>query len=216
MNAPIPVCVFAKPPLAGAKTRLSRKYGASAAARLARAFFADVFATVRALPWARPVLATTTRDAGAFELDDPPEIWMQGEGDLGERMERVLARGVAEAGRAIVIGADLPGLPSAHLDSAREALATREAVLGPTVDGGFYLIGLSRVPAGALAHLPWSHYDTLAKTAARLAELGLDAARAPIWFDVDEPEDLPRVRRVLERNPERAPHTMEALLAMGA
>lgn len=202
----VPVCVFAKPPVAGeVKTRLSRGIGAARAARLARAFFHDTWATVRALPWARPILASTTADTSAFELaSDDVEVWLQGPGDLGERMERILARGLAEAGLALLIGADIPGLPPAHLEQARAVLGRNEAVLGRTEDGGFYVIGLSRLPPGLLADLPWGSPDTLARTEERLT-------RAPSWFDVDETDDLARLRRRLADDPRAAPQTWLAL-----
>ncbi|MBI2390851.1 MAG: TIGR04282 family arsenosugar biosynthesis glycosyltransferase [Deltaproteobacteria bacterium] len=211
-SARVPVCVFAKPPVIGAaKTRLSPQIGALAAARLAQAFFEDTWATVRALSWARPILATTTRDATAFGLPPDVELWDQGSGDLGARMERILARAVAEAGRAIVLGADLPGLPGHHLEVARMALANHDAVLGPADDGGFYLLGLARVPPGLLADLPWSSSETLHRTEQRLRSAGLTTTRAPYWFDVDEPRDLVRLRSLLARHPVRAPRTHAAL-----
>ena len=86
--------------------------GEAKAARLALAFLHDTWAMVGELPWARPVLATTTLDGAPFDLGEDVEIWLQGDGDLGERMERVLARGVDEAGVALLIGADVPGTPS--------------------------------------------------------------------------------------------------------
>jgi hypothetical protein len=210
----VPVVVFAKPPLPGAvKTRLSRGVGARRAAQLALAFFHDTWATVEALPWARPILASTTPDLSAFALGGDVEVWLQGTGDLGARMERVLDRGIAEAGRALVIGSDLPGLPAGHLDGAHDALARHEAVIGPAEDGGFYLLGLSRMAPGLLADLPWSAPDTLARTEERLTRAGLSPARIPAWFDVDEPEDLARVQRLLDTHPGAAPWTRRALAA---
>lgn len=213
----VPVCVFTKPPLAGeSKTRLARVIGEGAAQRLARAFFEDTWATVGALGWARPILATTAPDASAFGLaGEAVEVWPQGAGDLGQRMERILARVVGEAGRAILIGADLPGLPPQHLDIARDDLDHHEAVLGPADDGGFYLVGLSRVPRGLFTGLGWSAPDTLVRTERRLVDCGLTLARAPSWFDVDEIYDLARVRRMLDSEPTRAPRTRAALVSLG-
>jgi hypothetical protein len=208
----VPVCVFAKPPLPGAvKTRLARGVGARRAAQLALAFFHDTWATVGALPWARPILASTTPDLSAFALGGDVEVWLQGTGDLGARMERVLERGIAEAGRALVIGTDIPGLPAGHLEEAQAALARHEAVIGPAEDGGFYLLGLSRITPGLLADLPWSAPDTRARTEERLTRAGLSPARIPAWFDVDEPEDLARLQRLLVAHPGAAPRTRRAL-----
>lgn len=212
MIANIPVAVFAKPPIPGAvKTRLARRLGDDAAARLARAFLRDTWALVRALPWARPILASTSADLAAFDLEGDPEVWLQGEGDLGDRMERVILRGLDSAPAAFVLGADVPGLPADHLDQARARLTSHDVVLGPSDDGGFHLLGASRLPRGALAALAWSRDDTRIRTEAKLAGLGLSIAHSPAWFDVDEPDDLLRLARHLADDPRAAPHTRAAL-----
>jgi hypothetical protein len=204
--------VFAKPPIPGlVKTRLAAAVGGRCAADLALALFQDTWAMVATLPWARPILATTSTDTRPFGVAEPIETWPQGEGDLGERMERVLARAVAEAGRAIVIGSDLPGLPAGHLDAARLALARADAVIGPADDGGFYLLGLRRVPEGLLEGLAWSHPETRVATERRLEARGFAIARLAPWFDLDLPGDLAPARRALETAPTMAPRTLAAL-----
>jgi rSAM/selenodomain-associated transferase 1 len=212
--ADVVLCVFAKPPRAGeAKTRLAPAVGLEGAAELARAFLADVWAGVRRLPWARPVLAS----AGPWPeglLPAPVEVWFQGEGDLGARMERVLRRGLEEASCVMALGGDSPGLPLAYLEAARTALASADAVFGPSEDGGFYLLALRRLPEGALAGLPWSQPETLAATEARLVSLGLRVARVEAFFDVDVPEDLARLEAELASGRLRAPATSEALAAL--
>jgi hypothetical protein len=208
------ICVFAKPPRAGeAKTRLAPAVGLEGAAALARAFLGDVWAGVRRLPWARVVLAS----AGPWPeglLPAPVEVWPQGEGDLGARMERVLRRGLEEAPYALALGGDSPGLPLAYLEAARAALAEADAVFGPSEDGGFYLLALRRLPEGALAGLPWSQPETLAATEARLESLGLRVGRVAPFFDVDLPADLERLEAELASGTLRAPATAEALAAL--
>ena len=213
MSGAIPVCVFAKPPVAGqAKTRLGRgSLGDAGAARLARAFLQDVWATVSALPWARPILAGSSDDRAAFGLPGEIELWPQGEGELGARMERVLARALAQAPQALLLGADLPGLPASHLDAALAELAGAEVVLGPSEDGGFYLLGARRLLRGALDGIGWSTATTRAQTLARLVETGHSVRLGLPWFDVDEPEDLPRLRARLRADPRSAPHTSAEL-----
>ncbi len=208
------ICVFAKPPRAGeAKTRLAPAVGLEGAAALARAFLGDVWAGVRRLPWARVVLAS----AGPWPeglLPAPVEVWPQGEGDLGARMERVLRRGLEAAPWVMALGGDSPGLPLAYLEAARAALAEADAVFGPSEDGGFYLLALRRLPEGALAGLPWSQPETLAATEARLESLGLRVGRVAPFFDVDLPADLERLEAELASGTLRAPATAEALAAL--
>lgn len=207
----MPVCVFARAPRPGeAKTRLARHLGAERAAALAAAFLADVWRVVSGLPWARPVLAATEHAPRDYGLGDV-ETWPQGEGDLGARMERVLLRGLEDAGEVVLIGADLPALPASHLDAAHSLLGAHDVVLGPAEDGGFWLLAARRWAAGALDAVTWSAPTTRAQTATALAHRGLDVAAGVPWFDVDEVKDLERLRCLLRDEPHRAPRTHAVL-----
>lgn len=210
------IAVLAKPPRPGeSKTRLAPIVGEAGAAALAESFLRDTWARVTALPWTIPILAATELE-GLPPLPGADEVWPQGDGDLGARLERVLARAIAAHGPAIAIGADTPTLPLAYLAAAREHLRSADAVIGPAEDGGFYLLGLRACPPGLLAHLPWSSDLTGAATVARLGAYGLVTATLPPWFDVDRPADLERLRAALERDPGAAPHTAAVLDVRGA
>jgi len=205
------LCVFAKPPRAGeAKTRLTPALGAEGAARLAWAFLQDTWALVTRVPWAVPVLASPGPWPEGF-LPGPLEVWLQGEGDLGARMERVLRRALERYPAAIALGTDSPGLSPEHLEAAHAGLAHADAVFGPSEDGGFYLLALRRLPVGAFENLPWSQSHTLVSTEARLVSLGLTVARVAPFFDVDVPEDLARLEAELASGRLRAPATEAAL-----
>ena len=209
----ITVCIFAKPPVAGqVKTRLAAGVGAQQAAELAAAFLADTWASVRRLPWAQGVVAST----GALPeaLVPGASVWLQGKGPLGARLERVLCRALRAAPAAIALGADSPALPVALLEAAREGLMRGESVIGPAEDGGFYLLGVTAFPTGLLAGLPWSAANTCAATIERMVAQGLTPTVLPPWFDVDDADDLPRLRALLANEPERAPHTAAALERM--
>lgn len=195
--------VFAKPPRPGSvKTRLAARIGHERAARLAQAMLADTWSLVSAIDGFTPVLATPEPEAD-HGLGDVA-AWDQGDGDLGARVERMLARGIEVFGRAFAIGADAPHIgPATYL----RALATPrgDAVLGRSADGGFYLLGLSWTEPGLLADLPWSKPDTAAATAARLASRGLAVHDLPPSFDVDELRDLRQFVREVPR--QQAPAT---------
>lgn len=222
MRFDMPVCVFAKPPLPGlSKTRLSPALGSVGAAALARAFMVDTWSMLGSLPWARPVFATTQELPADFEQELRAEgseidVWLQGDGDFGARLERILKRGLAEARGAIVIGSDSPGLPARLLEQANDALRKADAVLGPSDDGGFYLIGLNACPDGLLEELPWSRDDTFEKTLARLQSRGLSTAVIDSWFDIDEPADLARLRQRLALGELSAPATARVLASTSA
>lgn len=150
-------------------------------------------------------LATTEM----VESDLP--ILLQGTGDLGERIERVLRTALRLAPYAIAIGADSPALPTRLLEAARAGLERSEAVIGPAEDGGFYLIGLRACPEGLLRGLSWSASDTFARTLERLREHGLRVEVLERWFDVDRAEDLERLRELLRRGEIHAPRTARLL-----
>jgi hypothetical protein len=208
----ITVCIFAKPPIAGqVKTRLAATIGAEQAAKLAAAFLADTWESVRRLPWARAVIAST--GALGRELVPDASVWPQGEGTLDARLERVLRRALID-GPAIAIGADSPGLPMELLEAAREGLTRGEPVIGPAEDGGFYLLGLHTFPPGLLAGVPWSASDTCEATISRMTAQGLAPTRLPAWFDVDDADDLSRLRALLATASERAPRTAVMLERM--
>jgi rSAM/selenodomain-associated transferase 1 len=210
MHESLPVFVFAKPPLPGlVKTRMAPTIGAARAAELAEALLRD---TLACLPREDVTIATT--DPSWFAGFGTPAI-DQGTGQLGARLERVLRPAIARAGWAAAVGADTPGLPLGHLSAARALLADNEAVLGPTRDGGYWLIGLRRCPEGLLSDLPWSQANTMEATAERLRAWGLTTALAPTWFDVDEPEDLDHLARLHESGDLCAPHTWEVMKQCG-
>jgi uncharacterized protein len=208
------VAVFAKPSIPGmVKTRLAAAIGPHAAARLSRAFFEDTWTSLQPLPGVRLVLAGTAPELGAYGLE-AGELWAQGDGDLGARMERVALRALAEAPWFLAVGTDSPGRPESGIMEARDALTRHDAVLGPADDGGYYLLGLRRTEPGLLAGLPWSAPDTLAATRARLESRGYSVASTAQWFDVDEPKDLLRLKEALARGAVTARRTAAVIAAL--
>lgn len=203
---------MAKSPEPGrVKTRLARAIGAEAATAVARASLVDVWRTAHAVAGLAPSLALDGDPAYLPPLTPAPTPAPQGDGDLGQRMARHLRLAVDRAGRALMVGSDSPGVPHALLEHALALLDTHDAVLGPVLDGGFWLIGLRRVPAGLLDDLPWSDPSTLQATAERLRQRGLRTASLAPWFDLDRLEDLGRLRVLLRHGAGEAP-AMSALL----
>ncbi len=205
------ICVFAKPPQAGkVKTRLMPILGSDGAAALAEAFLQDTCEAVSSLPWAKAVIASTDPSISSV-VSTGSEIWLQGEGDLGARLERILKRALETCSFAIAIGADNPGLPLSFLEEARSALRHADAVIGPSEDGGFYLLALRRCPTGLLAGIPWSRTNTFAQTLAKLTAAGLDVRILAPWFDVDWPEDLERLKALAASGEIHVPKTRQIL-----
>jgi rSAM/selenodomain-associated transferase 1 len=195
------VVVFAKPPARGkVKTRLIPALGETDVVRVAEAFLADTLTLVNEAYWAQPVLATTgsltlTSQYGLWVWKQSKmkrsdvAVWLQGEGDLGDRLTRVFDRCIKDHGAGLILGADSPGLPYRILANARRALIDADGVIGPTYDGGFYLLGLNSAPKGALKDIPWSTEDTYARTLESLTDLGLDIVILEPFWDIDTPLD---------------------------
>jgi len=204
------LAIFAKVPEPGSvKTRLIPELGPERAAELAEAFLEDTVRRTRRLEWAECIVAATAPIERAYFR--PHEVWMQSEGDLGERLEKVLRLALKRRKSVFAIGSDTPNLPLEFFDHARVALKDADAVLGPSLDGGFYLIGLKDCPIGMLEGIQWSHSSTLAATMAKLDQFGMKTALIQPWFDVDSHDDLERLRRQLAADPSSAPATAECL-----
>ena len=129
-------------------------------------------------------------------------VRLQPEGSLGDRLAMAFACAFSEGvDRAVAVGSDHPTLPAGFVESAFDALEATPLVLGPTRDGGYYAIGAQRSawPAirGLFTDAPWSKPRLLAWTRTRVASLRVDCTELPEWYDVDRPEDLPRMVRDL-------------------
>jgi hypothetical protein len=202
---------MAKAPVPGrVKTRLCPPLTEEQAASLAHGFLLDALARARTLAAAALYLAYSPPDAGAIfrEIAGEGITCLPQEGDdLGQRMDRLSRRLLAAGHPAVaIIGTDTPTLPVSVLADALDRLAGGHAdlVLGPSEDGGYYLIGMRRPLPGIFADIAWGGPTVLADTRERAAGLGLKVSLLQSWFDVDTPEDLARLRDALRAEPESA------------
>ena len=185
--------IFARHPVLGqGKTRLAQTIGPEAALGVYR----ELLARTRAA--ADGVAATKTLWlAGAPSGENTFAHWPgyrqrpQPSGDLGQRMHAAFAAAFAAgAPAAVVIGTDCPELTAAHLAAAFRCLATHDAVVGPALDGGYYLLGTRALVPDFFQNKPWSTAAVLAETLADAARLGLRVAQLAPLADVDTAEDL--------------------------
>lgn len=198
------VLLFGKVPRPGhAKTRLAPALGEEGAARLYRAFLDDTVRLARAsgADGVELWLAGPPQEAEGLGRRHPGlRLRRQvGEG-LGERLRRAFETAFREgAGRAAVLGTDHPTLPPERLDDAFAALDGAAGALGPTPDGGYYLLALRREAWPRAAELfrdvPWSTPEVASVTRSRAREAGIELHTLPGWYDVDEPAELGRLRR---------------------
>jgi rSAM/selenodomain-associated transferase 1 len=211
--------VFAKRPAPGrVKTRLCPAVTPAAAARLYEAFLHDVLRTAREVRAARRLAISPWNEADWFRARWPDfELVDQGPGGLGDRLVRVADGCFAGGASAVVIsGSDSPTLPSSLLVAAFEALEEgAEVVFGPSQDGGYYLVGLSRPEPRLFRGVPFSSPEALAASLAAAGRERLRVELLPSWYDVDEPADVERLRAelVTPSGARVAPSTARALLA---
>jgi len=116
---------------------------------------------------------------------------LQGRGALGLRMQRQFQRATREgASQVVLIGSDLPGLEASDLSAAFTALGQRQGVLGPALDGGYWLIGLRRPEPELLAGITWGGAQVLEQTLAAMVRRGLEPALLSRRGDLDWARDL--------------------------
>lgn len=184
------LAVFLKAPRLGTvKTRLAAEIGPRHALRLYRVMAARTLAVVResgldTTIWFSPA------DAAAemrFWLGENWSYRPQASGDLGARLA---ASAQAANGRGwIAIGADCPRLDAAILRQGRDVVELGEIALGPTSDGGYYLIGGTPPLPDLFTAMPWSTPRVLPETRARLLRLGVGWRELPELRDVDTAAD---------------------------
>ena len=211
------VLLVAKAPIPGrAKTRLVPPLTAEQAAALHRALLLDTLDACRAevaeiaLLHADPAEAEELRHLAG---PDVPLLLQEGRG-----LEDALARGMARAlerGPAAMVSADVPGLPPGALGRAFAALEEgADVVLGPALDGGYWLIGMREYHDAPFRDIPWSTPAVYAVTVKRCEEAGLQPYALEPWRDLDTPADLGFTLAEIDRLD--APRTAVALRELAA
>lgn len=189
--------VFAKAPLPGqAKTRLIPALGAEGAARLAEQLLQHTLGQVRDAPvdhlelCVAPDTHHPVFEQARLTLGERLHLTPQGEGDLGERMHRALSRALTRHHKVLLIGTDAPALNAQVLAAAGAALDPHDAVFVPALDGGYALIGLTRVAPELLLGMTWSTPLVMGHTRERARRHGWRWAELAPLADIDEAADL--------------------------
>jgi len=202
------LCLFTRYPRLGeTKTRLIPALGAQAAADLQRALTDHIAAQIRLFQEANPVQCQVWHT----DCDDQRmRSWLgadfdyrrQGHGDIGRKMLAAFKAAAADGcDRTLVIGADVPGITPALLSVAYELLADHDVVLGPSLDGGYYLIGLRAVSLPPCSEklfdgIAWGSEAVFEQTVSAAEALGLSVGQLKWLRDIDQPADLVEWDRV--------------------
>ncbi len=193
--------IFAKAPIPGqVKTRLCPPLTADEAATLHGSFVIDMLERTKTaaaklkLPLDRYLACAPSSTLVFFQIMEERhsvKLIDQVGDDLGARMQQAFATLFGKGyQRVFIVGADIPSLPLDHYKQALALLDTHDIVLGPAMDGGYYLIGLKQPRPELFADIAWSTDRVLAATQEKAASLGLKTTLLPSWRDVDTIEDL--------------------------
>ena len=175
------------------KTRLAAELGAAAALSAYRALAERVIAAVSTdVSYSVTVAFTPPESERAMRewLGEELALRPQSDGGLGTRMATAIADALSSgAERVALIGTDCPDITARIVEEAFERLAGSDVVLGPASDGGYYLIGMSRLHSSLFEGVPWSSPDTLRVTRERARGCGLSVALLDELRDVDTVAD---------------------------
>jgi len=193
--------IFAKQPLAGqVKTRLCPPLSRKEAAELYRVSLSE---TVERMQQGRDydLMICYAGERSWFEAAFPGVgLYPQQGADLGRRMADALEYFFDQGyGRAALIGSDSPDLPGSIIAQAFEQLNYSDLVLGPAVDGGYYLVGESRHCPALFENIPWSSETVLELTLQKATAFDVATVLLKEWEDLD---DFASLKRFLERQPE--------------
>ena len=180
------------------KTRLGSEIGHDAAADLYRVMLNTMLGRcsdlgdLRSLVYSPPERGGEFAEIGGSEWNYVPQV----EGDLGARMAGFASGVLAEeSDRVVLLGSDCPHVPIAWVSEAFEHLADYDVVLGPSSDGGYYLVGMRGSVPPIFEGIDWSTSKVFAQTIARLSQSSLSFAVLGESFDVD---DLASLRQLSE------------------
>lgn len=198
MRPSIAIGIICKTPRSGhSKTRLIPLLGADDAAALAACFLRDISSAIAMIP-----VEVGRRGYAVFAPEGTEaELARHIPADFGMICRRDATLGVVLLGATehllsrghdgvILVNADSPTLPPSLLEAAIASLRAQgdRVVLGPAIDGGYYLIGLKAPHAALFSDIPWSTSGVLPATRQRAAEIGLQVRELPPWYDVDDAE----------------------------
>ncbi|MGH9870137.1 MAG: TIGR04282 family arsenosugar biosynthesis glycosyltransferase [Candidatus Polarisedimenticolia bacterium] len=209
--------VYARVPEIGrVKTRLQPRFTREQSLRLHVAMLDDTLERMRAACAGDATLWVSW--SGAPPADPEPGAparglpWeTQAGATLGERMlATITARCAGGFTHVVLIGSDTPHLPPSRVREAFDALDTHDVVLGPSEDGGYYLLGVRRPHISMFDGMPWGEPAVLSETRVRLRQAALSCHELERLYDIDTPEDALRLWK--GPDPEPVPHRTRGVL----
>ncbi len=215
------IIVFAKAPIPGhVKTRLSKDMDASLVALLYQNFFRDIIDKISDMGHQVKIFYDPPGSESLMRewLGDCHEFVLQTGFDLGQKManafEYVFRNGTRQA---VLLGTDFPDLPKEIISDAIQILKSKDAVIGPAIDGGYYLIGFTSATylQTIFTNIAWGTSAVFQKTMDSFLSSGFAVHQLPEWRDVDVYDDLKDLIQCLKNHPDKAIHTYSFLDGIG-
>lgn len=194
--------VFAREPQKNkVKTRLAKELSGKKIKRLYQAFIADTLNLARTAKCSQRVLAYVSEGYPRYlRKNSSGFLFYRQQGKtLGERMMNAFADFVDEESLCpmLIIGTDSPHLPVSLIEQAFRALKHNDMVLGPTQDGGFYLIGMRYPDGRVFKRVVWSSDSVFERTMDNAKKGNKKVKPLKLFFDIDTPDDLKNLRNYL-------------------
>lgn len=208
--------VVAKRPAPGqTKTRLTPYLSPEKAAALYECFLKDTIDLMRKVPDVQHVLVYLPASEESYFRQLAPgfELILQDGHDLGSRLDHATTNYLERGFKQVVImDSDSPTLPVDYLVEAFSRLdRDTDLVLGPCEDGGYYLIGMKQPVTRLFHEVEMSTPDVVAQTLELAAQEGLTTYLLPGWYDVDDADELARLKKELAGSADRFTHNSKAL-----
>ena len=196
------IILFARDPVEGqVKTRLHPYLNEGLIFDLYSCFLKDSIQKICQVESAGRFIGVTPSDSSGYfsRLDDAGslQVFIQKGKDLGERMANAFKQRFQEGyEQVVIIGSDSPSLPVSYIEQALNS--EKDLTIGPSTDGGYYLIGMSRKPVDVFEGVAWGSDKVLAQTLERVKKSAHSLELLPPWYDVDLPQDLKFLQTHLE------------------
>jgi len=187
------VILFARDPILGqVKTRLSPTLDDETILKLYTCFVEDSLEKIRQVDNVKCFVGISPDNhSGFFEGIESlgMNLFTQQGKDLGDKMRQAFVDRFAEGyKKVVIIGSDSPSLPVSYINKA--LASEKDLVLGPSTDGGYYLIAMSGKVSEVFSGVAWGTKHVLDETLKKLKGARASLELLPIWYDVDSPDDL--------------------------
>lgn len=183
--------IFVKnPELGKVKTRLAKSIGDEQALAVYHKLLAHTKSVAEATPASRQLFYDTAVVAEDEWSNDKFIKRVQADGDLGARMRAAFEHCLVDNEKVVIIGSDCPEISPEIIETAFRRLELADIVIGPALDGGYYLLGMKEQHPELFADMEWSTESVFEETLKRIQAKGLLYTQCPTLSDMDDIEDL--------------------------